>query len=327
MLQIRRILFPTDFSACAEGAFMHAAFLAQRTGAELHVLHVVEEKMEAPTDWVKDLRITPEDLAADLHLPVPSPPGGNGEQKPNDAVPIVDVEERAEKAAPAILQYAEEHDIDLIVMGTHGRRGVRRVLMGSVTEEVVRLSECPVFTVGGHDTCEADWSIRRILAPVDLSDHARRTEHHAAALAEAYGARLDLLFVIDEAMLPVGSFPIVGTAHVSPDEAKRRATKALKRHTADLEKAFPTIGSVGAVVRIGRPASDIVDFAGEHDVDLVVVGTHGRSGVQRLLLGSVAEQVIRTAPCPAFAVKSYGRTLLPDDVPAQSDDVAAATST
>jgi nucleotide-binding universal stress UspA family protein len=286
----------------------------------------VEEKMEAPADWVQSLRITPEDLAADLDLPIPYSPGENGEQKPDGAVPIIDVEERAEKAAPAILRYAKDHDVDLIVMGTHGRRGVRRVLMGSVTEEVVRLSECPVFTVGGHETCDADWSIRRIVAPVDLSDHAPRTERHAAALAAVYGARLDLLYVIDEGMLPVGAFPIVGTAHVSPDEAERRAQDVLERHATDLEKNFSTIGDVGAVVRIGRPASEIATFAKEHEADLVVVGTHGRSGVERLLMGSVAEQVIRTAPCPAFTVKSFGRSLLPADAPARSDASAATAS-
>jgi nucleotide-binding universal stress UspA family protein len=314
MLTIRRVLFPTDFSTCAEGAFMHAAYLAQRTGAQLHVLHVVEGTTDDPGAWVQDLRITPEDLAADLDLPVPVAPDPAQTQPSGDAIPIIDAEERAENAAPAILDYAKAHDIDLIVMGTHGRRGVRRLLMGSVAEEVVRLSPCPVFTVGGHDSATQNWTVHRIMAPVDLSDQSVRTAHHAAALAHAYGAHLDLLYVIDEAMLSVPSFPIVGTPHVAPDEAKRRAQKTLKRHAKTLAETFPEIGEIGEIVRIGRPASEIVDFAEAEGVDLLVVGSHGRSGMQRLLMGSVADQVIRTARCPVFTVKSFGRSLLPPEV-------------
>jgi nucleotide-binding universal stress UspA family protein len=325
MLTIHRILFPTDFSDCAEGAFMHAAYLAQRTGAELHVLHVVEEKMDDPGDWIQDLRITPEDLADDLHLPLPVAPDTAASQKPDDAVPIIDAEKRAEKAAPAILTYAESHDVDLIVMGTHGRRGMRRLLMGSVAEEVVRLASCPVFTVGGHEAQSGSWTVQRIVAPVDLSEHSERTARHAAALALAYGAHLDLLFVVDEAALPASSFPAVGTAHVSPDEAERRGQKALKRYAKALKAAFPEIGEVGTITRVGRPASEITDFAEAEEFDLVVVGSHGRSGMQRLLMGSVADQIIRTACCPVFTVKSFGRSLVPAATldPSGAEPVAA----
>ena len=308
MLRLRRILFPTDFSACAEDAFTHAAYLAQRTGAELHVLHVVEGTMASPGDWVQDFRITLEDIAADLDVPFPAPP--DEEQAPQGFVPLIDAEVEAESAGPAILHYAEDHAIDLIVMGTHGRRGFRRLLMGSVAEEVVRLAPCPVFTVGGQEASDGSWAIRRIVAPVDFSDHARLAARHAAALAEAYAADLDLLHVIEAAALPTATAPFVAAFTVSADEAQLILQEALERYTAELEAEFPAIGEVGAFVRVGRPASDIVDFAEAHDADLLVLGSHGRSGMERLLMGSVAEQVIRTAPCPVFTVKSFGQPLL-----------------
>lgn len=308
MLRIRRILFPTDFSDCAEGAFTHAAYLAQRTGAELHVLHVAEPQDDAPSGWAEGLRITPEDIAADLDVPVPASSGK--EQKPGEPVPVIDAEVRAPKAAPAILRYVEEHDVDLVVMGTHGRRGVRRMLIGSVAGEVVRLAPCPVFTVGRQEGCAGGWAIRRIVAPVDFSEHARHAARHAAALAATYGAALDLLTVVDDRALPVVEMPFLGTFSISAEDVRQRAQEALEGFAAELEAEVPAVGEVGAFARFGHPAGDIVAFAEDQRADLLVMGSHGRTGMERLLMGSVVELVIRLAPCPVFTVKSFGRSLL-----------------
>jgi len=308
MLHIRRILFPTDFSACAEAAFTHAAYLAQRTDAELHVLHVAEPDVTAPDDWISALRITPEDIAADLAVPVPASP--SKDRAPGDPVPLIDAEVRAPKAAPAILRYVEEHDIDLVVMGTHGRRGVRRMLVGSVAEEVVRLAPCPVFTVGRHEGCEGAWAIRRIVAPVDFSEHARLAARHAAALAATYGAALDLLHVVDDRALPIVEMPYLGAFSVSVEEVQERAQEALEGLADALESEVPGVGEVGAFTRFGNPSGSIAAFAEGQRADLVVVGSHGRTGMERLLMGSVVEFVIRLAPCPVFTVKSFGRSLV-----------------
>ena len=135
-LRLGRILFPTDFSACAERAFSHAAYLAAAHDAALHVLHVVEGPAKTPLGRLDTLRITPEDIAADLHLPTPPASEGTADRP----VPTVEVERRAPRAADAILDYAREADVDLIVMGTHGRRGMDRLTAGSVAEAVVRQS-------------------------------------------------------------------------------------------------------------------------------------------------------------------------------------------
>lgn len=307
MLQIRRILFPTDFSECAEGAFTHAAYLAQRAGAELHVLHVAEPQGQAPQGWADLLRITPEDIAADLDVPIPNSP--RGRRAPNEPVPLIDAEVQAPKAAPAILRYVEEHAIDLVVMGTHGRRGMRRMLVGSVAEEVVRLAPCPVFTVGRQGS-GGGWAIRRIVAPVDFSEHARLAARHAAALAATYGATLDLLHVVDDRSLPVVEVPFLGSFGISAEDVRLRAQEALEGFAAELEEEVPAVGEVGAFARLGHPAGDVVDFAERQDADLLVMGSHGRTGMERLLMGSVVEFVIRLAPCPVFTVKSFGRSLV-----------------
>ena len=310
MLRLRRILFPTDLSSCAEAAFTHAAFLADKYGAELHTLYVAEGQGPPPKDWADTLLITPADVAADLGLPLPEEP-----ERRDPPIEIVDVERRAPRAAPAILDYARDHEIDLVVMGTHGRRGVRRMLMGSTAEEVVRLSECPVFTVGGQSegedgSCSGVWAVRRVVAPVDFSDAAADAARHAAALAAAYGARLDLLFVVDTALVASATVPFVGSFQVSTDEVRRNAEEGLQALARKLEEEFPGVGAVGVEVRVGRPATAVAAFAAERGADLLVIGTHGRSGMSRLLMGSVAEEVVRTAPCPVFTVKTHGRRVL-----------------
>jgi nucleotide-binding universal stress UspA family protein len=313
MLRLRRLLFPTDGSPSAVGAFLHAAALAERTGAELHALHV-EEPVEEPLGLLEDLRITPDDVAADLRLPAPAPEASRWAR--GEPVPLTYVQERAPRAGPVILDYAREQDVDLIVMGTHGRRGVRRMLMGSVAEEVVRLAPCPVFTVRVREDGGRGWPVRRVVAPHDFSAHAAAAARHAAALAVTYGASLDLLHVVDVALIPTATVPLLGTFRVSTEEVRLRAQEALEERAAALEAAFPGVGDVGAFVRLGHPVGDIVEFAEQHEVDLLALGSHGLTGLERLLMGSVAEQVVRAAPCPVFIVKSFGRSLVPEAAPA-----------
>ncbi|RLC55307.1 MAG: universal stress protein [Chloroflexi bacterium] len=305
MLNIDKILFPTDFSDCAESAFSHAAYLADRYDAELHILHVEEEKGITLADRLDDFCITPDEIAEQLHLPT----AGKASAGSDEPVPIIEVEERAERAAPAILHYAETHGIDLIVMGTHGRRGIRRFMLGSVTEEVLRLAPCPVFTVR-HREDRSVWAMKKILAPTDLSKNARQATRHAAALAEAYGAELKLLHIIDAATLTTSSVSVIGAFDASPANVMTGANEAVLRQAAELTEEFHLPSQIDCFVTVGNPASDILDFAQENEADLIVVGSHGRSGLPRFVMGSVAEKVIRDAPCPVFTVKSFGRSLL-----------------
>jgi nucleotide-binding universal stress UspA family protein len=141
---VRRILFPTDFSACAEGAFRHAAWLADRFGAELHVLHVVED--EAPerawpdTTGTGALQISVADVCEDLRLPPPAP-------EATFDVGVVEAEVAGHDVPGAVLDYAVDEEADLVVMGTHGRHGWRRGALGSVAEAVARRAPCPVLTL------------------------------------------------------------------------------------------------------------------------------------------------------------------------------------
>ena len=199
MLQIKKILIPMDDSPCAERAFSHAAHLAERYGAERHVLHVIEA---SDADPGRPGVVT---VAEGEGAGPPSFPLREGTSFPEGEVRrpgVVEAQHEGASVAEGILDYAAQHGVDLIVMGTHGRRGVDRLFLGSVAEEVVRRSVVPVFSVCEGEEQHAPDAVARMLVPVDFSRHARAALAYARALAADYGAEVEVLHVIEEAILP-----------------------------------------------------------------------------------------------------------------------------
>lgn len=305
MLTIDRILFPTDFSSVAEGAFAHASHLALRTGATIHVFNVVAPDSDDagnPMDFLPEEPVEGDQIreAAPHRIEVKTATEEEG------TVSIIYAQTDSTSPAKAITEHADAHDIDLVVMGTHGRTAVDRLLSGSVAEQVVREAPCPVFTVlsGEEDTTAP--TIDRVLAPVDLSEQSSLVVDHAAELSETYGAPLDLLHVVEEAAYPTvyGIDPLTPT---NPD-VQSRAREALESLAERIEIAEEQLS---LYVVAGYAARDIVDFAEQQETDLIVMATHGRTGLDRFFIGSVAEKVVRRAPCPVFTVKSFGKSLVP----------------
>lgn len=303
MLQIQKILFPTDQSECAEQALGRATFLADWHEAELHALSVLETEAFPPR-VLDEWQLSEEEIAEQLHLlwEGDGPVGTDEETAPPT---LVTEQVKAPSAAEGILRYAEKEDVDLIVMGTHGRRGARRLMMGSVAEEVVRRSECPVFTVRAKREAEPDRPIERVLAPIDFSEFTEAAIDYAVELAQTYGARIDLVHVVNDA-----SFPGVYGMDAQPlalEKMEEGAQEALE----DLVHEHIGFEDVRVAVEVGHPAGRIAGYAEEEDIDLIVIPSHGRSGLKRMLMGSVAEKVVRSAPCPVFTLKSFGKSLLP----------------
>jgi len=146
MLRIKKILYTTDFSECSIGVLPQAVYLANKYNAELHMLHAIVLHAFDP--------LNPEYQFPDIDNLVSLFEKNARERMDyellNDElknINIIKIQERGFSAAPVILDYCKENDIDLIVMGTHGRRGLGQLFLGSVAEEVVRLAECPVLTV------------------------------------------------------------------------------------------------------------------------------------------------------------------------------------
>jgi nucleotide-binding universal stress UspA family protein len=304
-LNIDTILFPTDFSDVAEGAFSHAAHLALQHNATIHVFNVVGPEAEEAPNPMDFLSVDPAAEDAVQHVEVQTVTQECG------TVPIIYAQTDSDSPPDAIVDRADEYDIDLVVMGTHGRRGMERLLSGSVSEEVVRRAPCPVFTVLARDENGTGPQIDRVLAPVDLSDQSELVLNHAVALAESYAAPLDLLHVVEEAAYP----NVYGLDPLTPalPNVQDRAREALETLASDIDLRTDP---VNVHVLAGNAARDIVEFAEEQAADLIVMATHGRTGLERFLIGSVAEKVVRRAPCPVFTLKSFGKSLLPDEAAA-----------
>jgi nucleotide-binding universal stress UspA family protein len=304
MLSIERILCPTDFSPCASHAVPHALRMAREHGAELHLFHAIVLYETAPADATYRLpgleglyQGLQAQTDAQLRETVPEDPG----------IITTRAQVRATSPARGILEYAEEREIDLIVMGTHGRRGLRRLLLGSVAEEVVRLASCPVLTVpekedSGHEPGVA----RNIVVPLDFSQHARLALAYAKALAVTSNARVHLLHVIENVIYPDFYPPVWPSGGASSEELREESAAHLREAARDLEEAGIRTETH---VRVGRPATEIVEFAAEQGADLVVIASHGLTGLQYMLLGSVAEHVVRGARSPVLTLKTFGRGL------------------
>ncbi len=300
MFQIRKILVPTDYSNCAEAALMHALHLAEALGAEVHVLHVVEGGIAYDHD-----RIMPEvsaDLAGIYARREPRGETGGDADACWNEVPVRRIERERIEATPAILEYGQEHDVDLIVLGTHGHRSVDRFLsdvedhwpIGKTAEQVIKLADRPVFTVGPRSSRMPEL-VERVLAPVDFSGHARRALTYAKHLAWLYGVPLHVLHVLEGAE----------AGEAAPSE--EAVLDALKQFYDSAEG--PEVEML-PVVRRGTPSREILKAAGRDRSGIIVLSSHGRKGWDERRLGKEAEQIIRAAPCPVFTDKAFGKSLL-----------------
>jgi nucleotide-binding universal stress UspA family protein len=285
------ILIPTDGSAAAERATDHALSLADTFDADVHALGVLDLQQAAgPFDAGG--------LGRELLDRLQREAEENVEHVTTQWARPDSSRETVEEGVPSrtILEYIDEHDIDLVVMGKHGRTGLRRFVLGSVTEHVLRESPVPVLAT--HATEEPPTlPYRNVLVPTDGSDCASGAVDHAIPIAKATGATLHALSVVDDAAIlasPGGALPAGYLEGLESMGEETTAALAERAESADID--------VETAVERGRPGDGIEDYAESHGVDLVVMGTHGRSGMERFLLGSTTEQVIRSGSVPVLAV-------------------------
>ena len=298
MLDIDHVLFPTDFSEGAEPAFPQAVQFAEWHDATLHILNVQESAQPTDLDTTREFPVPFStmrgwiDRAADGDVTKPS----------LEDIDIEQTQISASAPAEVIVDYVTNEGIDLVVMGTHGRRGFDRVRFGSVTEEVVRTAPAPVLTVQA-DAPSSLRTVRRVLAPIDFSDASQTALRHAKELALTYGAEIDLLHVVDAPLYP-------SIYDDSVDMPGQEVLAEAEQGLADLAREIVGVEHAMAEVVTGHPVNEILRYVEENEVDLLVMATHGRTGLNRLMIGSVAERVLRQSPIPVFLVKPERASLL-----------------
>lgn len=284
LANIGRVVYATDLHEGARAALPYATYFAALTGAELRTLHVAP-----PGDGVSGSDLPgPEAAWRRVSGWIGQPPGpGDGEVSSAD-VPDARREVReSDDPAEAILGYADEVGAGLLCLGTHARRGLRRLVLGSVAERVVRESPAPVLTVRRGVGGWGEQGLARILVPVDLSGMMPPALAWSARVAAAAGAALRVVHVVES---PAGA---------AATGRRQRIYAAYHEHTRP--EARPDERPEVEILA-GDPAGRICGCADEEGADLIVTATHGRSGPARLVLGSVTEAVVRRAPCPVLTV-------------------------
>jgi nucleotide-binding universal stress UspA family protein len=293
MQPFQTILFAADFSENSQEAFRMACSLAVEGQTRLHILHVVEP------DWTPE---EPAGLGQAIQFYDAGTDGGCDEAVkrrlcaayvPSQPVEV-DYDTRHGDAAMEIIRRAEAVRADLIVVGTHGRTGLSWLLAGSVANSVLRRALCPVLAVRSPTRGHHPKEFRIILHPTDFSPNSEEALRVAHALARDLGVRL-VLFHVAPFDVFLSDMVVPADPQVYSDaleEVRRRVDGPDLKYAVETRYAR------------GEAADEIIRAAQEPGCGLIVMGTHGRSGLARLLFGSVAEYVLPRADCPVLVVKT-----------------------
>jgi nucleotide-binding universal stress UspA family protein len=296
-LKLNKIMVPTDFSEASKQSLPYADALARKFSATVTLVYVVpaqaaaefsragivlEEKvaLEKVTESLRQFRA--KELSASLPV----------ETLLREGVPYVEINNAA-----------KELGTDLIILSTHGRTGLKHFFLGSTAERVAHRAPCPVLTIReeplrikfpGDSPC----GFKRILVPIDFSQASHKALAYAAAFAEECGAEITLLHVVE---LP--AYPEFGYVHVPMKEAEQKKTALETLQLAPIKLGEKARFVKSTLARVGNPSQEIIEEAMKQNSDLIVISTHGYSGLRHLLLGSTTEKVVRHAACPVLVVR------------------------
>ncbi len=289
---IKTILVPTDGSAGAEAPIAYAVELGDAYDAALHALYVVDTAAEAigvDADGRAELQTAREKRGREATIRVVN----RAEEHDLDAAREI----RDGVPHREILGYVDEMDVDIIVMGTHGRTGADRVRLGSTTERVITQSDVPVLSVrlgdAGTETVPAE-GYDRVVIPTDGSDAAERAAETVLDIVAPYGATVHAVYVVDTTTYDLEDAPrsIVGLLK----EGGEMATAAVAELARDRDL------DVRTDIRRGVPADELLTYASDVDASLVAMGTRGRSVGSGRLLGSTTARVVRRSTVPILTV-------------------------
>lgn len=297
MLQIRRILCPIDFSDASRHALAHAATIARWYGSSITALHVRSAAsfvnpsiiMAALPDAVIPGLADRPDLEAELR------------EWLRTGAPDLQTEVAIAEGAPGarIVERARTLPADLIVIGSHGRVGVERLILGSVTEKVMRQASCPVMTVPPAATATSHLPFKHLLCPIDFSRSALAALQFAFSIAQESDARLTLVSVFESNQDHAAKHPADTSEFRSRWESE--TTRELNALVPDEVRNWC---SVESTVAFGRAPDQILRLALTARADLIVMGVQGRTAIDMALFGSTTNAVVREASCPVLTLRA-----------------------
>lgn len=287
MQQLETVLVTTDGSDGALAGARWALEVAERFGAALHVLSVIDTGESAVVDSLREQQVV-EALEANAHDAIAAV---ETLIENSTAMPTVTTAVRRGSPHETIRAYATQQAVDVIVMGTTGRSRLNRLLLGSTTERVLRTTTRPLLAVPP----EADEpTVDQILLPTDGSEASDIAVDWGVWLASALDSMVHALYSIETSRLPAATTPkellddLEGEGKTALESVHSRTKAAGVRSSGTVTSGQPTRAILGAIE--------------QKDVDLVVMGTRGRHGISKQLLGSVTEHIVRHAPIATFCV-------------------------
>jgi len=279
-ISFKNILFLSDFTEASGAAMAYAAGLARHYGAQLYPAHACDPVILTETAGT-DILQNVEDNSREQLTALAKKTG----------VPCIPLFARGAVEA-AVPHWIKEHGIDLVVMGTHGRKGLQHFLMGSVAEAVFRTATCPVLTVGPHVTTRPyhEFKVESVLFPTDLGAHAQFATQYALSIAEESNADLTFMHVVS----PNEAFH--GDRSTTLENAYKKLDKIVPAEARDWCKPI-------SVVKVGDPVKELLGYANAERPDLIVLGLPAEKKFNGHFRTGVTYNVIAGAPCPVLTVR------------------------
>jgi len=296
-VQFKNILCATDFSDFSNHTIGYGVALAKEFEAKLFVSHVIDLSSvaiygEFQLDPVGQQNRIVEDAAAQLKELT-------GDQ-PISWEPLITVGKPADEISRAV----EEKDIDLVITATRGRAGLKRIILGSVTERLMRTLTCPLLVVNSPEhkfVSAADQAIKikKILVGCDFSPDSGQALKHALSLAQEFQAELHLAHVIEPPTQPDLHKEDTPVSEEIQQDYRDLLTRKL-REMVPAEARLWCTPQTGLLE--GQPYEEIVAYAESKNIDMIVLGVRGHGLVKTLFLGSTTDRVVRRSPCPVLSV-------------------------
>jgi nucleotide-binding universal stress UspA family protein len=297
-IQLNRILCATDFSDLSNRTIPFGISLAKTFSARLSVCHIIDLPFAAmngevqldPIEQQEQMTVYAQEQLAQLF-----------EKESVSWEPLVSIGHTADE----ISRIVEKERIDLVISATHGRSGLKRLLLGSVTERLMRILSCPLLIINGREEAQAGtrenaFPPRRILVGCDFSADSGLAFQYGLAMAQEFESELHLVHVVEP--------PVYQNVLVS-DDAAGGGTRAsiVEQLTDKLTRMVPAEArnwcDLKTILREGKPDEELTWYAEVNDMDLIVLGVRGHGLVESLFIGSTTDRVARRAPCPVLSVR------------------------